>query len=146
VYRAASPKSRVAANSPRSDGKAFALIDIDPFGSPWDTLETLSKMIKAADVVFVSNGEAYAVRRGLRRGQKYPSRYSGRDLPKWVTREYLPRLERVTTLKVQFFYAFPTTVRAVLSRLQLPPSLWAGCPQWMWWLEKYAVATTDEAK
>jgi hypothetical protein len=144
VYRAASPKATIVSLLSGLGTKTFALIDIDPFGAPWDTIETLSGIISLADVVFVSNGEAYAVRRGLRRGQKYPSRYSGRDMPKWVTSEYLPRLERVTRLNIEFFYAFPTTVRVVLSRSRLPSALWVGCPQWMWWLERYAAQTAHE--
>jgi len=138
LYRHASPKTDIfygaAMLAPRVD-----LIDVDPFGSPWDTLQKVKHLISRNCVVQVSNGEAHAVRRNLRRGQKYPTRYFGRRLPQWVVWEYLPRLQSVIGLKVRFFYAFPTTVRAILAEKELPETLWEGCPRWMWWLRKYAV-------
>lgn len=115
-----------------------SIVDVDPFGAPWGTLEAIQPLIRAQTVLLVSNGEAQAVHRNLRKAQRYPTRYYGRRLPQWVTKEYLPRLESLTGCDVRFFYAFPTTVRAVLSRRSLPRMLWKGCPRWMWWLRKYA--------
>jgi len=114
------------------------LVDIDPFGAPWRFVDNVRQLIGIRSVIQISNGEAHAVVRNLRRAQQYPTNNFGRGLPRWVTREYLPRLEDLLRMKVQFFYAFPTTVRAVLSGRRLPQRLWSGCPQWMWWLSKYA--------
>jgi hypothetical protein len=114
------------------------LIDIDPFGQPWEILHQCSRFIERADVLFVSNGEAQAVHRNLKRAQRYPTQYFGRRMPRWVLREYIPRLEAFTGCHCAFFYAFPTTVRVALARCELPTSLFSDCPQWMWWLSRYA--------
>ncbi len=139
LYRHASPKTRfVTLDDALKNPKCLIdLIDIDPFGAPWRSLEEISCLISRHTVVQISNGEAHSVRRNLKRGQKYPTQYAGRLLPKWVVIEYLPRLQNFLGLDVQFFYAFPTTVRAIFSKRSLPKTLWRNCPQWMWWLEKY---------
>lgn len=112
-------------------------IDIDPFGQPWDTIKKYSELIKNSQVTAISNGEAYGVTRNLTKAQKYPTKFYGKMLPKWVTLEYIPLLESITGLKCQFFYAFPTTVRAILSAVRIPEDVFADCPQWMWWLKSY---------
>jgi hypothetical protein len=139
LYKHASPGTEFI---PVSDaismrGPSISMIDIDPFGSPWLSLEEVSCLISRETVIQVSNGEAHAVRRNLKRGQKYPTRYFGCRLPQWVIKEYLPHLENTVGLKVQFFYVFPTTVRVILANRPLPQHLWLGCPRWMWWLSKY---------
>jgi len=140
LYRHASPKTRLVTldDALRCRKCLIDFIDIDPFGAPWQSLEEVSCLISRDTVVQISNGEAHSVRRNLKRGQKYPTQYAGRLLPKWVINEYLPQLQSFLGLDVQFFYAFPTTVRAILSKTSLPNYLWRDCPQWMWWLEKYA--------
>jgi hypothetical protein len=114
------------------------IVDIDPFGAPWNTINELLPAIRSADVVLISNGEAQAVHRNLRKAQRYPTKNFGRLMPTWVLNEYLPRVERVTRMRVAFFYAFPTTIRVIVSKRKLPRMLWAGCPHWMWWLASYA--------
>lgn len=117
-------------------GEPIDLVDIDPFGQPWDTIQTHLDSIMSSRCTMISNGEAFAVRRNLKRAQRYPTLNFGRRLPRWVIDELIPRLESITDKRCVFFYAFPTTVRVILSNEQFPPSTWAGCPQWMWWLEK----------
>jgi hypothetical protein len=114
------------------------LIDIDPFGQPWDTIATCTRQIRHARAVLVSNGEAYAVVRRWSRAQRFPSKYYGREMPRWVVSEYLPRLEKALGIPCQFFYVFPTTVRSIHSRVRLPRALFTGCPQWMRWLKSCA--------
>lgn len=116
----------------------LSLVDIDPFGQPWDTLAASNELHRRARVLMVSNGEALAVRRNLKRVQRFPTNNYGRRLPYWVVDELIPHLELITDKKCQFFYAFPTTVRAILSNESLPKSLWEGCPKWMWWLHEHA--------
>jgi len=118
--------------------KTADLIDIDPFGQPWDDLHNCIAFLSKRSVLLISNGEAHAVRRNLKRGQRFPTEYWGRKMPLWVVREYIPRLEEMTGFTARFFYAFPTSVRVVLSRITMPATLWSGCPHWMWWLAKYA--------
>ncbi len=141
LYKHASPDTEFVnlLNSSTAVPSSIGLIDIDPFGSPWRSLEEISGLVGPETVIQISNGEAHAVRRNLKRGQKYPTQYFGRRLPQWVTDEYLPRLQRILRLDVRFFYAFPTTVRVILSGIQLPQHLWSGCPNWMWWLRRWVL-------
>jgi hypothetical protein len=138
IYRSARPSAHIFGHLDMITESSLDLIDIDPFGQPWDTITSVLAFIANDTVVLVSNGEAHAVRRNLKRAQRYPTPYSGRDMPRWVTTEYLPRLTELIGLPCRFFYAFPTTVRSVHSRGLLPDVLFNGCPQWMWWLAKYA--------
>lgn len=114
------------------------ILDIDPFGQPWEFIkEFLPYLNRRFGVLLVSNGETYAVRRNLKSGQKFPTKYFGKKIPLWVTKEYIPRLEKLTKLRMKFFYVFPTTTRVILSNRKLPEWIWEGCPNWMWWLSKY---------
>lgn len=114
------------------------LLDVDPFGQPWDTLFQYRSLISSRTTVFVTNGEAHAVIRNWPRAQRFPSRFSGCDMPRWVTEEYIPRLEKLLQLPCRFFYAFPTSVRSIHSKRRLPRSIFHACPRWMWWLTRYA--------
>lgn len=114
------------------------IIDIDPFGQPWDFICSISHLINEQTVLMISNGEAYAVRRNLVKAQRFPTTYYGKRMPVWVKEELIPYTEKLTGLPMRFFYAFPTTVRIILSKQYLPDKLFAGCPHWMWWLSKYA--------
>lgn len=118
-------------------GIKYNIIDIDPFGQPWDTIEAYYDEITLSDILMVSNGEAQAVVRNLKKAQRFPTNNYGKKTPKWVVDEYLPSLEEKLGKKVQFFYCFPTTVRVILSNLDMPISLWEQCPNWMWWLNNY---------
>lgn len=137
-YRAAAPEaSLMRIDSDRNPPDAD-LIDIDPFGQPWDTIATCARQIKQARAVLVSNGEAYAVVRRWNRAQRFPSKYYGREMPRWVVTEYLPRLETALGIPCRFFYVFPTTVRSIHSRARMPRYLFTGCPRWMRWLRHHA--------
>lgn len=149
LYRIASPMSTIlSSDSWESDLKYVPdakvdLIDIDPFGQPYSCIETVRKesvlsKLKKGGVLMVSNGEMMGVARHLKNTQHIKTDYYGRNSWKWVVEQYLPYMEEITGLKVQFFYAFPTTVRVILSNKSLPVTLFKGCKQWMWWLEKYA--------
>jgi len=113
------------------------LVDIDPFGQPWDIVGQYVNALRRSKVIMITNGEAYAVTRRWTNAQRHPSRYYGRKMPRWVVEEYLPRLESILRKPCRFFYVFPSTVRSIHSKLPLPKSLFAGCPQWMWWLKRY---------
>ncbi|RMG91196.1 MAG: hypothetical protein D6706_18430 [Chloroflexi bacterium] len=121
----------------------FDLIDVDPFGLPYDCLEFVCSYLAPQGVLMVSNGEALAVWRNLRRQQYIPTSNFGKRMPVWVCNEYLPRIAEITQVPVRFFYAFPSSIRVILSRRTLPDALWQGCKQWMWWLERYANQTQN---
>lgn len=138
IYKKTCPQATIYDhNSSFHSLPAIDFIDIDPFGQPWDTINECCKLIQKSRVVAISNGEAYAVTRNWKKAQKYPTRFYGKLLPKWVTSDYIPRLEKITGLGCRFFYAFPTTIRAILSATRMPEELFMDCPQWMWWLKKY---------
>jgi len=139
IYRKTCPEALILDDTfPLDCLPTIDYLDIDPFGQPWDTIFKYSALLKNSKAVAISNGEAYAVTRNWTKAQKYPTEFYGKTLPKWVTSEYIPHLERITELKCQFFYAFPTTVRCVFSPIKIPKDVFADCPQWMWWLRKYA--------
>lgn len=138
LYRHACSFARFYDQGKLPTGKTVTLLDIDPFGQPWDTLSQFSYLIGSKTTVCVTNGEAHAVIRNWRRAQRFPTRFCGREMPRWVTREYIPRLEKLLGLPCRFFYAFPTSVRSIHSRRCFPKSIFHPCPRWMWWLERYA--------
>ena len=120
------------------------LIDIDPFGQPYKTIDTALLKLRDSGVLMVTNGEMMSVVRHLKNTQHLKTDYYGKEAWRWVIEQYLPYLEEITDLKVQFFYAFPTTVRTILSKQELPMKLFDGCKRWMWWLEKYATQEVIE--
>ena len=122
----------------RLSSKTKNIIDIDPFGQPWDSICSITSLINEHTVLMISNGEAYAVRRNLVKAQRFPTANYGKRMPVWVREELIPYTEKLTGLPMRFFYAFPTTVRIILSTQHLPKELFDGCPHWMWWLSKYA--------
>lgn len=138
LYRHACPNTLLVDHYvPPNQLHHVELIDIDPFGQPWDTIAKYQHLLATCQALFVSNGEAYLVVRNLRKAQRYPTNNFGRRMPKWILEEYLPQLEKVLGVPCQFFYAFPTTVRSIHSKYELPSELFTGCPRWMWWLPKY---------
>jgi len=142
LYNHASPDSELLNSSDIfNGGSAPALIDIDPFGQPWDAIESLGDLVKNCEYLLITNGEAQAVVRNFQNALRYKTQNIGKRMPHWVTQEYIPMLESITEKKVRFFYAFPTSVRVILSKRSLPISLWKNCPNWMWWLHKYASDT-----
>jgi hypothetical protein len=113
-----------------------ALIDIDPFGRPWDILLHHRDSLRRASAVQVTSGEIYSVVRNWKRTFQFATRRVGAKAPQWVTTEFIPRVEDITLMKCQFFYAFPTSVRLILSPGRLPESIWNGCERWLWWFSK----------
>jgi hypothetical protein len=135
IYTEASPTSiqtTINPTIPISPRKQI-LVDIDPFGSPWSTLDRHAGMIRAAQVVQITSGEIYAVVRNWKRAQRAPTENFGKLAPKWVEEEYIPNLERFLGMKCRYFYAFPTSVRVVMSNDRLPSYIWAGCLKWLSW-------------
>jgi hypothetical protein len=117
----------------------FDLVDVDPFGAPWKALECVKNLYDQDSVVMVTNGEAFAVSRGLRKSQMYPSELKGKQLPQWVVHHYIPILEEITKLNMVFFYCFPTSVRVILSgNKEFPLALFKDCPKFMSWTKKYS--------
>lgn len=139
LYRTAAKNARILTlNEPIHVPDQVDLVDIDPFGQPWDAIDQVRTRLSKRGVVMVTSGEVQAVVRRLARAQRFKTHLYGRQTPRWVTEEYLPLLENKFTAKTAFFYAFPTSVRVILSRRKLPSRLWAGCPQWMWWFNSAA--------
>ncbi|MEK3645840.1 hypothetical protein [Aeribacillus sp. FSL M8-0235] len=121
-------------------------IDIDPFGQPYEALKLVLDKIDydRPTVLLVSNGEMMSVVRRLKNTQYLKTEYYGKTSHRWVEEQYIPFLEEKTKLKTQFYYIFPSTVRVVLSNMDIPKSVFSGCKKYMWWIEKYAVVKTNE--
>ena len=118
--------------------QTFDIVDIDPFGFPYDAIEKCQHVFDLErTLLMVSNGEAFSVVRNLKTQHSKKTKNYGKKMGTWVVKEYLPVLEEITGFKVKFFYVFPTTVRAILSNLDIPEKVFSGCPRWMWWLKKY---------
>ena len=117
---------------------SYDLIDIDPFGQPYEALELALPKLKDGGVLMVTNGEMMSVTRHMTKAQHLKTEYFGKTACRWVKEEYIPYMKDLTGLDCQFFYAFPTTVRIVLSNTFLPNKLFDGCPNWLWWFKKYA--------
>jgi hypothetical protein len=139
LYRLASPSVSVKQISDFISAEEWrnAIVDIDPFGRPWETLERYKSSIRLSSVVMVTSGEIHSVVRNLKRTFYFPTERVGKDSPQWVVRELIPRVEDLTNMPCRFFYAFPTSVRLILSRRKLPLGLWKGCQQWLWWFSRY---------
>jgi hypothetical protein len=136
LYRHATPKAAVLTIeqfSQMNTRQRGAFIDIDPFGSPWKTLEIYTKLLRAAAVVQVTNGEIYSVVRNWKRAQRRPTLNYGTRTPKWVVDEYIPAVEQFLGKKCQFFYAFPTSIRLIMSNIRLPSYIWSDCIKWLSW-------------
>ena len=136
IYKIAHPHS-IICDTKTLTTKAD-LVDIDPFGRPWSTISKFREVVTNAKIVFVTSGEIQTIVRRLTKAQTWPTKYYGRTTPKWVESEYIPRMESELRMQCNFFFAYPTMVRAVFSKRQLPQKLFEGCPKWMWWFSKYA--------
>lgn len=119
------------------DMKDFDIIDIDPFGLPYEAIDLHKHRLKKTGVLMITSGEIVSVVRNLK-NSFLPYDKHGRDGWKFVEDIYIPYIESITKLKVQFFYAFPTSVRLILSKQTLNQHLFDGCPNYMWWFRKYA--------
>jgi hypothetical protein len=116
-------------------GQMFDFIDIDPFGFPYEALFLVNHMLKENGVLAITSGEVCSITRKL--GNSFlKTQYTGAQAWKFVEHDYIPYLEDYTKLKCQFFYAYPTSVRVILSNEKLPDFIFEGCPKWMWWFEK----------
>jgi len=92
IYRHSCPKAVILDhNTYPHRGLSPQLIDIDPFGQPWDTIASYSDAIACSSTVMISNGEAQAVVRNWKRAQRYPSENYGKRMTSWVVHEYIPR-------------------------------------------------------
>ena len=134
VYKSASPNADIYDNA---DCGEVDLIDVDPFGWPWETLDSIQHLLLNNTVLFVTSGEIQAVSRNLTRAQFLKTVHYGKQSPIWVKKQYIPELENRTGLSCQFFFAFPTMVRVVLSRKEIPLDVFSGCPTWMSWFARY---------
>lgn len=127
------------------DGAA-TLIDVDPFGHPYEAIKLVLPKLARPGVMMITNGEMMQVVRGLKRGQYLKTDYRGIDAVHWVRERFIPEIERLTGLRTRFYYCFPTTVRLIMAHELLceflPEHLFAGCPQLMSWLKPKPEAAT----
>lgn len=114
----------------------FDLIDIDPFGQPWDAIELIKKLYDINNsIVMVTNGEAMLVSRKLLNSLRYRTEYWGKDVTKWCIEEYIPLVENILGMKCQFYYIYPSSARLILANKEIEKFIFEGCPQYMWWVQ-----------
>ena len=113
-------------------------IDIDPYGFPYEFLNNIENLFSDELMLTITSGEIMSVVRNLK-NTKTPTHFFGKTAWKWVVNEYIPYIENFTGMQVRFFYAFPTSIRLIVSNLDLDyKKITEGCPKWMWWFSKYA--------
>jgi len=105
-------------------GEKFDLVDIDPFGSPIPQLNCLDKIFDSG-VVAVTSGTIMRIARGL--DKTVDSQYSGHGAIRWAIFEYLPELAKTYDLKLEAFYLYPSSLRAIFTRnFDLPANCFPG--------------------
>jgi hypothetical protein len=121
-----------------SEGIEFDLIDCDPFGTCYELLPLIATVVPRG-IVCITSGEIFQVYRGLNRR---PDRaacgdYRGHKVLHWVVGVLLPELmSAFKGARIAHFYAYPTSVRVVLSvgGFPLPSRAFWGRPRFLGWL------------
>lgn len=112
-------------------GPKFQLVDVDPFGTPHMQLEHLDKIFDAG-VVAITSGSIMAVSRGLVNSAAHIpggdlKKYRGINAVTWAKSVYLPFLCETYRLRLEAFYLYPSSLRAIFTRdYFLPPGCFPG--------------------
>lgn len=118
-------------------GIEFDLVDCDPFGTCYDLLP-LVKRIVPRGVVCITSGEVLQVYRGLnrQRGRPPADEFRGRRAVEWVRRMLLPELQAIFDgARLVHFYVYPSSVRVILATGGFPLStdIFRGRPTLLGW-------------
>ena len=112
-------------------GPKFQIVDVDPFGTPIPQLDLLGNVFDQG-VVMITSGSIMAVSRGLVGKSEYIpgdnlKKYTGKNAIRWAEGIYLPYLAETYDLKLEAYYLYPTSLRAVFTRdYKLPNGLFPG--------------------
>ena len=104
-------------------------IDIDPYGFPYEFLSEIGEHFSDNLMLTVTSGEIVSVVRNLK-NTKFDTNFYGRTAWKYIIDEYIPFVENTTGMQVRGFYAFPTSVRLIVSNLDLDyTKIFKDCPK-----------------
>jgi hypothetical protein len=125
-----------------SEGRQFDLVDCDPFGSRYDLLELIPRLMPHG-ILCITSGEIYQVYRGLNRRPGRPDAhgYKGRRAVMWVQESLLPEiLSHFREARLLHLYAFPTSVRIYLAigNTRADAEWFRGRPQRLGWFAESA--------
>lgn len=120
------------------DKMQFDLVDCDPFGTCYDLLPMVSQLVSCG-VVCITSGEIFQVYRGLNRrlGRPDANLYRGHAASKWVIEGLIPELLAMfPSSQLLHFYAYPTSVRVILSigGFKIDPHAFKRRPRFLGWL------------
>jgi predicted O-methyltransferase YrrM len=119
-------------------GWKFELVDCDPFGTCYELLPMVTRLVPRG-VVCVTSGEIFQVYRGLNRRPGRPSAegFRGRRVSRWVTQILIPELIQVCGgAELIHFYAYPTSVRVILALggFPVPVEVFSQRARFLGWL------------
>lgn len=128
-YLAASPESDMVVcrhweSEVHGIAGTFDLIDIDPYGCPIDVIDATNGLLAEGGVLIVTSGMAFQAKLGYIKGNPY----SGRDMGKWASDDYVPMIAERADLAVIHYYVHPNMIRITLGNSILPASVFNDCP------------------
>jgi N2,N2-dimethylguanosine tRNA methyltransferase len=121
----------------------FDLVDLDPFGTCYELLPLVRRIVPKG-IICITSGEIFQVYRGLNRRPDRPlaTEFRGRNVARWVVRELLPELVGACgDARLVHFYAYPTSVRAILAvgDFRICKDLFKMRPRFLSWLSTVKV-------
>jgi hypothetical protein len=119
-------------------GLQFDLVDCDPFGTCYDLLPLVTRLVPRG-VVCVTTGEIFQVYRGLNRrpGRPPADEFRGHKVSQWVLQSLLPEISGACGgASIVHFYAYPSSVRIILALggFPAPQQAFAARPHFLGWL------------
>jgi hypothetical protein len=116
----------------------FDLVDFDPFGSCYELLPFVKRLVPRG-IVCITTGEIFQVYRGINRRPGRPAAvgFRGAKVSQWVVKELIPELlATCNDARLVHFYAYPTSVRVILALggFRIPAELFKPRPQFLGWL------------
>jgi hypothetical protein len=120
-------------------GLSFDFVDCDPFGTCYELLPLISRLVPRG-VVCITSGEIFQVYRGLNRrfGRPNADRFRGRKAPEWVGESLVPEmLSAFSNAKLIHSYAYPTSVRMIIAIGGFPVSeqIFSKRPRLLGWFD-----------
>lgn len=131
-------------------GWQFELVDCDPFGACYELLPLVAQVVRRG-VICITSGEIFQVYRGLNRrfGRPLADGFRGRRVSGWVTQVLIPELISICgDAKLVHFYAYPTSVRVILSVGGFPIDCekFNRRPHWLGWLAGAEVESAQQGQ
>jgi len=116
----------------------FDLVDCDPFGTCYELLPLVRRLVPRG-LVCITSGEVFQVFRGLNRraGRPPANEFRGHKVSQWVVQNLIPELIQLCGgAESVHFYAYPTSVRVILALggFRVPIHGFRARPRFLGWL------------